>query len=273
MAAPAPRADRPDRPRPRFRTLEVRRVTPLTPRMIRVTVGGPELQGFDQPAPTQHIKLILPRSGDDRPIIPDPSLPKGSFGEGPRPLMRTYTIRRVDAAKSEMEIDVALHGEGEASDWAAQAKPGTLVALAGPGGRPHNPDPNSDWYVMAGDQSALPAMGTLLDAIPASVPVRVYAEVSGPAEHLEWNRPNTEVAWLDRDGDGPPDGALLETALAQAKPPAGNGHVWLACEATVMRRIRRRLLEDWRLAPSAIVTRGYWKQGEVNYRDGDYGED
>jgi hypothetical protein len=127
--------------------------------------------------------------------------------------------------------------------------------------------------VLAGDQSALPAMGTLLDAIPASVPVRVYAEVSGPAEHLEWNRPNTEVAWLDRDGDGPPDGALLETALAQAKPPAGNGHVWLACEATVMRRIRRRLLEDWRLAPSAIVTRGYWKQGEVNYRDGDYGED
>ncbi|HVA25634.1 MAG TPA: siderophore-interacting protein [Chloroflexota bacterium] len=269
----APRADRPDRPRPRFRTLEVRRVSHLTPRMIRVTVGGPELDGFEQPAPTQHIKLILPQRGQDRPIIPDPSLPKGAFGEGPRPLMRTYTIRRLDVAQSEMDIDVAIHGEGEASDWAARVKPGGIVALAGPGGRPHNPHPNTAWYVMAGDESALPAMGALLDAIPTSVPIRMYAEVPDPAEHLDWNRPNLDVAWLDRAAGTSSAGVMLETALTQAEPPSGNGQVWLACEAAIMRRIRQHLLNAWRLDPSVIVTRGYWKQGEVNYRDGDYGDD
>jgi NADPH-dependent ferric siderophore reductase len=237
-----------------------------------VTVGGPELEGFERPAPTQHIKLILPHRGQERPVLPDPSLPKGSFGEGPRPLMRTYTIRRVDVDQREMDIDVALHGDGEASEWASQVKAGGMVALAGPGGRPHNPDPNSAWYVLAGDESALPAMGTLLEAIPTSVPVRVYAEVADAHEHVEWSRSNLAVTWLDRDGASP-TGALLEQTLAQVERPSGDGRVWLACEAAVMRRIRQHLLGDWRLDASAIVTRGYWKEGEVNYRDGDYGED
>jgi len=241
--------------------------------MVRVTVGGPELEGFEQPAPTQHIKLILPHPGQDRPVIPDPSLPKGSFGDGPRPLMRTYTIRRLDVAGSEMDIDVAIHGEGAATEWASQAKPGGKVALAGPGGRPYTLDPSSDWYVMAGDESALPAMGTLLDAIPTSVPIRIYVEVADATEHLDWNRPNLHVAWIERETATPLAGALLEAALAQAEAPAGKGHVWLACEASIMRRIRAHLLGGWHLDPSAIVTRGYWKEGEVNYRDGDYGED
>src|SRR6185437_15648106 len=108
MSMTTPRAERPQRPRPRFRTLAVRQVGRLTPRMVRVTVGGPELEGFEPPAPTQHIKLIIPARGQDHPVLPDPSLPKGSFGEGPRPLMRTYTIRSLDPAQSEMDIDVSL---------------------------------------------------------------------------------------------------------------------------------------------------------------------
>src|SRR5581483_2248692 len=229
MATPASRAARPDRPRPRFRTLEVRRIAELTPRMLRFTVGGPELAGFDQPAPTQHIKLILPRPGEERPDIPDPSLPKGQFGEGPRPLMRTYTIRRVDPAASEMEIDVSLHGEGAASDWAAAAKPGGLVALAGPGGRPYAVDPDAAWYVLAGDESALPAMGTLIEAIPQSIPITIYAEVAAASEHLEWSRPNLQVQWLDRAStDAAPGELLASTLQAVAAAPSGAGRVWIA---------------------------------------------
>jgi NADPH-dependent ferric siderophore reductase len=273
MAMTTPRAERPNRPRPRFRTLEVRRVAQLTPRMVRLTVGGPELDGFDQPAPTQHVKLIIPHPGQDRPVLPDPSLPKGVHGDGPRPLMRTYTIRRIDPGRQEMDIDVSLHGEGEVSEWARHAREGAVIALAGPGGRPHHPNPDVDWYVLAGDESALPAMGTLIEALPAEMPVKVYAEVPDENEHLDWGRVNLEVSWLDRGASGQPTGALLEKALLGGAKPGGDGRVWIACEAGIMRRIRKHLLDGWGLDPTQMVTRGYWKEGEVNYRDGDYGED
>ncbi len=260
----------PRKRRPRIRTLEVRRAAHLTAGIVRVTLGGPELEGFDTPTPTQHVKLFLPEPGRDRPVLPDPNLPRG---EGPQPLMRTYTIRRLDLDRLEMDIDFALHSWGIASDWAANAQPGAVVGIAGPGGRPCPPDDSSAWYVLAGDEAALPAMGTLLEAISPSIPVRLLAEVPSANDRLDWNRANLQVTWLDRAGDAMSAGSRLEAALRATTAPAGSGRVWLACEATAMRRIRRHLLDGWGLDPSAMVTRGYWKQGEVNYPDHDYGED
>src|SRR5437660_2558815 len=99
MASTSERIHKPDRPRPRFRTLEVRRAERLTPHMVRITLAGEELAGFESPAPTQHLKLVLPEPGQDRPVMPDPSIPRGASVPGqPRPLMRTYTVRRYDAA-------------------------------------------------------------------------------------------------------------------------------------------------------------------------------
>ncbi|MFI5270041.1 MAG: siderophore-interacting protein, partial [Chloroflexota bacterium] len=268
------RTQQPQRPRPRFRTAEVRRVERLSPRMVRITVGGEELDGFETPAPTQHLKLIIPEPGQDRPVLPDPSLPKGAVSPGQlRPLMRTYTVRRYDVATSELDIDFALHGDGPASSWAGQAKPGSVVALAGPGGRRYAPDLEAGHYLIAGDESAMPAIGILLEALPASVDAQVYVEVGDETEELDWRTDaQLHVRWLHRQGDQRP-GDPLRSAIAQAPVPNGNARVWVACEASVMRQIRKHLLEDWRLDPSAIVTRGYWKEGEPNYRDGDYGED
>lgn len=275
MAGTAERTQQPQRPRPRFRSLEVRRVERLNPSLIRVTLAGEELAGFETPAPTQHLKLILPEPGQTRPTLPDPSLPRhAELPPGtPRPLMRTYTIRRVDAAAGELDIDFALHTDGPASTWAASAKPGDLAALAGPGGRRYEPDPSAAEYLIAGDETALPAMATLLATLPADMPVRLYAEIGSADEQLAWQTPaRVESTWVPRKA-GESAGAPLRATLLKAQRPAGDVRVWLACEATAMRRIRRDLLEGWQLDPAAIVTRGYWKQGEPNYRDGDYGED
>lgn len=243
--------------------------------MVRVTLAGPELEGFEIPAPTQHIKFIMPEPGQDRPMLPDPSLPRGENRPGqPRPLMRTYTVRRFDATGPEMDVDFVLHGEGAGSDWVERAKSGDIVAFAGPGGRPYAPDPNAAWYVLAGDETALPAMATLLERLSATMRVRIYAEVAEPADALPFtSQAQLETTWLPRGSAESLPGSLLEAALAEAPAPEGDGRVWLACEATIMRRIRKHLLDAWHLDPASIVTRGYWKQGEPNYRDGDYGED
>jgi len=264
----------PQRPRPRFRTAQVRRVDRLSPRMVRVTLAGDELQGFELPTPTQHVKLIIPEPGQSKPVLPDPSVPRGASVPGqPRPLMRTYTVRRYDPAAVELDIDFALHVDGPASDWAAQTKPGDVAALAGPGGRPYRPDLDVSWYFIAGDESALPAMGTLLDVLPASIEAHVLTEVQKPDEELEWHsKAQLRASWLHRVSDSAKPGTELVDAVSQIKRPAGEGRVWLACEASMMRRIRKHLVEAWQLDPSAIVTRGYWKEGEVNYPDHDYGE-
>lgn len=243
--------------------------------MVRVTLAGDELEGFEQPAPTQHVKVILPEPGQSRPALPDPSLPRGASEPGqPRPLMRTYTIRRYDAGARELDIDFVLHGEGAASNWAATAKPGGIVALAGPGGRPYSPRLDASWYVLAGDESALPAMATVLERLPASIEAHVYAEVEGPEEHVSFaTGAKLDLAWLHRGSRSATPGSLVVEELGRAGRPAGDGQAWLACEANIMRRIRRQLQDGWGLEPSAMVTRGYWKVGEINYPDHDYGED
>jgi NADPH-dependent ferric siderophore reductase len=242
--------------------------------MVRVTLAGEELEGFETPAPTQHLKLIIPEPGQERPVLPDPSLPKGAVAPGqPRPLMRTYTVRRYNAATSELDVDFALHGDGPASAWAARAEPGNIVALAGPGGRRYAPDLEARRYLIVGDESAMPAIGMLLEALPSSIDVQAYVEIGDKTEELGWKTDaQLQVTWLQRQ-DGQRSGELLPPAIAEAQPPNGDTRVWVACEAGVMRQVRKHLLDVLRLDPSAIVTRGYWKEGEPNYRDGDYGED
>jgi NADPH-dependent ferric siderophore reductase len=268
MVSPTEQSQHSPRKRPRFRTVQVLRVERLAAHMLRVTLGGEELEGFESPTPTRHIKLIVPAPGSDKPVIPDPTATTRE-----RSLMRTYTVRRFDPDSREMDVDFALHGHGPASDWAARAKFGDFVALAGPGGRAYSLELDATWYLLAGDEAALPAMGTVLEALPTSMPVQVYAEVSDAAEQLDLGAgPNTRVNWLHRGADAGRSGELLRTAIGELALPAGPGRVWLACEAGVMRSIRAHLVNDRGLDPGAMVTRGYWKHGEINYPDSDYGE-
>ena len=268
-------ASPPQRPRPRFRTLEVRRVERLTPRMTRVTFGGAELDGFEEPAPTQHIKLIIPEPGQTQPVLPDPSIPRGVTVPGaPRPTMRTFTVRRFEPAAGELDVDFVLHGEGPASRWAAQAQVGGLVAVAGPGGRRYAVDPAAERYLLMGDETALPPIGTLLERLPAGARADVYVEVQDAQDQIDWRSPAAvNVTWLHRGSSDAPVGSLLLDALRQPDHRFQADRVWLATEATAMRQLRAELLTAWQLTPEQIVTRGYWKLGESNYPDHDYGQD
>jgi NADPH-dependent ferric siderophore reductase len=258
-------------PRRRFRPVRVAAVRPVTPRLVSVALTGDALESFEIAAPTQHVKLLFPAPGQDAPALPEQG-PEGLRfpDDEPRPVMRTFTPRRFDAETGTLDVEFVLHGEGPASTWAAQAAPGQGLAVAGPGGRlPLALGPGR--WIVAGDESALPAVGTLLAALPASASAQVYLEVDGASDEMELeSAAAVEATWLHRRSDIFGDelyGALTGAALA------GVAGVWVACEATAVRRIRRALLVAGAVDPSALVTRGYWRRGEANHPDHDHGED
>jgi NADPH-dependent ferric siderophore reductase len=269
---PTQAAARPPRRRPRFRPVEVRAVQRLSPRMVSVALGGEALADFELSGPTQHIKVLFPAPGQDAPAVPVPGPDGPSWPDDqPRPVMRTYTPRRWNAASGTLDVEFVLHGVGPASEWAERAKVGDRLAVAGPGGR-LSLDLSADHYLLAGDESAIPAVATLLEALPPTAEVDVYLEVSGPDDELELPvTPRARLTWLHRrDPQG--WGVELEAAVAAAALPAGT-LVWAACEAVAVRRIRRRLLEERAHPGRDLVTRGYWRLGEQNHPDHDYGDD
>lgn len=249
--------------KPRY-AVTVQSVQRLTPRMLRIVFGGPALAAFNWNGPAAHIKLILGTSEDPQ----------------ARPLSRTYTPLHFDAQRLELTVDFVLHGAGPASTWAAQAEVGQPMIIAGPG-RSYALDPQAQWLLLAGDESALPAIATILEAVPDSLSTQVLLEVNDAADEfaIAAVRPNVSLRWLHRaqplldHGNAVPAGIELTAAVAAFEVPAGGGRVYVACEADAMRRIRRHLLVEHALARDWITTRGYWKQGATDYPDRDYGED
>lgn len=260
---PTPRgADAPPRRRRVMRRVQVTRVQQLSPRMVRVTFTGDDLAAFGWNGPAAHIKLIFPEDGETEPAMPQPDGPRSTR-------MRTYTPRRFDPAVPELDVEFVLHGDGAASTWASQAKPGQTLILGGPGPN-YQIDPNADWLLLVADDAALPAIETILDALPAEARVHALLEVAD--KHEERPLPTAaqlDITWLHR---GPHADAALEEALRAMQFPTGNGRIYVGCEAAAMRRIRKHLLERG-LDPATIVTRGYWKLGDANYTDHDYGLD
>ena len=253
----------PPRKRRVFRQIRVTQVKQLTPHMVRVTFTGDNLAAFGWNGPASHIKLVFPEAGQNEPPLPEPE---------DRPnYMRTYTPRRFDPSVPELEVEFVLHGEGPASNWASQAQVGQGLVLAGPGAN-YQIDPDAEWFLLAGDDTALPAISSILEALPATTKAYVLMEVAGPEDEQPLYSPAPlEVKWLYR-GSNAPD-AVLEQALRDFQLPQGNGRIYVGSEAASMRRMRQHLLRERGLDASRIVTRGYWKLGATNYTDRDYGTD
>jgi len=256
----------PARRRRVMRRVRVTRVEQLSPRMVRVTFTGDDLGTFAWNGPAAHIKLIFPEDGQTEPLMPQPDGPRSTR-------MRTYTPRRFDPAIPELDVDFVLHGDGPASSWAAQAKVGQVLILAGPGPS-YQIAPDAEWFLLAGDDAALPAIETILDALSAEARVRVVLEVADEHEERTLSTAaQLDITWLHRGTHPDQPGRALEAAMRTIELPAGSGRIYVGYEAAAMRRIRKHLLHERGLDPATIVTRGYWKLGAVDYTDHDYGTD
>jgi NADPH-dependent ferric siderophore reductase len=219
-------------PRAGHRTLRVLRTARVTPRMARVTLGGEELAGFPGDGPDQRIKLFFPVPGQTRPAMPRASSggPVWPPGE-PRPVIRSYTVRRFDAAARELDVDFVLHGaHGPAAAWAAAAAPGDWVGVSDPGGR-YRPDPGAAAHLVIGDESALPAIATVLEALSAggvaacAVPAGVDSAGAVPAGVDSAGADSAGADSAGADSAGVPVEVFIEVAdVAEEQPlPTGAG--------------------------------------------------
>jgi NADPH-dependent ferric siderophore reductase len=239
------------------RLLQVRRSARITPRMVRVTLGGDELAGFGGDGPDRRIRMFFPVAGQDRPAVPRATSggPLWPAGE-PRPAIRTYTVRRFDAAAGELDVDFVLHeGHGPAAAWARDARPGAWVGVSEPGGR-YEPDPAADFHVVIGDETALPAVATVLEALPSGVPALAFLEVADAGEEQDLPGAAT-LHWVHRGAAEP--GAPLAAAVRAAQFPAGTGQAWLSGESACVRDLRKHLLGERALDRRRVYATGYWR--------------
>jgi NADPH-dependent ferric siderophore reductase len=248
--------------------VHVDRVAALTPHMVRVTFAGASLSGLVGGGRDQRIKVLLPPAGRSEPEVPEDAETLGWYEAWRRmpaevrPVMRTYTIRAWRARPAEVDVDFALHGTaGPASRWAREAAPGARVLLCGPataraGGIDFHLPPGTDRVLLAGDETALPAIAAILESLPPLPDVRVLAEVAGPADELPLPG-RAVVRWLHR-GTGP---SCLAEAVRREAPPLDGLYVWTAGEAGAVRELRRHLVGERGMDRAAVSFRGYWRAG------------
>jgi NADPH-dependent ferric siderophore reductase len=209
----------------------------LTPGMIRIVVGGPDLEGFGAGEFTDH--YVKCRFGDKT---------------------RSYTVRAWDPDACLLTLDFVVHGDrGVAGPWAAQAKPGDTLQLAGPGGA-YTPSADADWHLLAGDDAVLPAIAVSLARVPAGAPVFAVVEVDGPEHRQPLESPGElTVVWLDRRAGPGEDPSLQLDAVRALQLPDGHGHAFVHGEATTVRALRRHLMLDRGLSAENLSASGYWK--------------
>ena len=227
--------------------------------MVRITFGGPELEGLVVEHPAASVRLLLPSSGATDIVIPTWRGNEFLLPDGSRPAIRTFTPRRVDPAEQELDLDVVIHDGGVASDWAQRAAVGDRVAVSGPG-RGYAFDAEARRFLLAGDETAIPAISQLLEILPAGTPVEVHLEIAHPDARLRLpDHPGATVEWHDLGEEEAP-GLTLLRAVKNVDVSSGS-RIWVAGEAAGVQRIRKHLFQE-RGTPRAQATiRGYWKIG------------
>ncbi|MFI1659989.1 siderophore-interacting protein [Streptomyces sp. NPDC020472] len=249
--------------------LRVTAVRPVTPRMRRVTLRAPSLDGFALAGPDQQVKLFFPRPGQAEPVLPAPE-PDGdvmrwygayaALPEEERPWMRSYTLRAHDPAAGTVDVDFFLHGEGEdvgpATRWARSARPGDTLGMFGPSAAFAVPvDPGAgDWTLLYADACALPALATVVAALPPGHRALAYVQVPDAAEEQPLPTAGDLTVRRLRDGDSP-----VEAVRADGLP-AGRPYAWLAGEASAVRGLRRHLVEERGVDRRSVHFTGYWRR-------------
>jgi NADPH-dependent ferric siderophore reductase len=239
----------------------VTRVEQLTPHMVRVVLGGDALSRIEAGHDTDHyVKVLFPPPGVTYPEPFDMGAIRETRPREQWPVVRTYTVRKWLPEIPEMWIDFVVHGdEGIAGPWAAAARPGDVVRFMGPGGG-YAPSADADWHLLAGDESALPAIAAALEGMPAGARVKAYIEIESVDEEQKLEAPaDAEVTWLHRDGRAV--GEPLIEAVRGLPLPDGRVQAFVHGEANFVKDLRRYLKVERGIPMDQLSISGYWRRG------------
>ncbi|WP_016934288.1 siderophore-interacting protein [Rhodococcus sp. R1101] len=262
------------------RYLKVLRVTDVSPGMRRVTLGGEQLQAhvapngypveaFRSDGVDDEFKLMFKHPDLDVALGPTQSDGVVNWPRDPKLLMRTYTVRRWDPVAGEIDVDFVRHGVGPASSWSYRAEPGETIQIAGPKSSAGHPQ-GVDWTLVAGDETALPAIGRWLENWPAGARGQVFVEIADDTHRQDLPVPDgVELTWLGRDGAEPGTTTLLFDAVTNAEWWDGKVFAWVAGEALTLTPIRRWLRNEKGLPKEQVEVTGYWRRQEVAVSEAD----
>ncbi|MEP6505762.1 MAG: siderophore-interacting protein, partial [Betaproteobacteria bacterium] len=224
------------------RDLTVTRVEQLTPHFLSITFSDPSLGDFVSASFDDHVKVFFaPATGGE-------------------PARRDYTPRRYDNAAPELVIEFALHGEGPAAEWAAQAAPGHTLAIGGPKGSMIVPL-DYDWHLLVGDETAFPAVARRLEELPAGARAIAVLQAADAADRRQFkSAADVDLRWVQTDSE-------LLAAVRALTLPAGDGYAWCAGEAACMAALRRELVDVKGHPRESIRAAAYWKRGATGHHE------
>ena len=231
-------------------SLTVDGVDAITDDYRRVTFGGPGLEKLVY-LPGQDLMLRVPSQQD-------------------AVVNRRYTIRRRDPATAGIVVDMVVHGDGPGARWAAAAAPGDTLDAIGPRGQTLVHEA-ADWHLFVGDETALPGMAAMAEALAPQVPGLMIVELPKRAEgHDPEVQPDQDVrvTWIERGDAEPGDADRLVAAVEGVALPPGRGHAYVAGEMKVVRAVAAALAARG-LERDQISTKSYWRRGEANAPHGE----
>ncbi|AXK45250.1 siderophore-interacting protein [Brachybacterium saurashtrense] len=261
-ARPADAAARPARPAKPQAVLEVISKTRLSPRLLRLTLGGPGYEVLHRNHHTDaYVKFLLadPASGLRPPYDMDTLR-----AEQPDllPARRTYTVRHWDDAQQQIDVDVVLHGDGEdsgiAARWADEAQPGDRIAMMGAGGG-YSPEATSRRHLLIGDHAALPAIAAALEAMDPAARGMALIHLEHEEDRLALAHPEgVELRWVL---------GTREDLVAAVQGLDLSDHeglqVFCHVERGVTKRLRAVLVKEAGIPRTQISISAYWALGRI----------
>ncbi|CAM3043424.1 siderophore-interacting protein [Skermania piniformis] len=247
--------------------LTVTGTQPITPTLRRLWFTSADLSAFADSAFTdRYVKLMFPRPGVPLPGADDPRsidlrTLRATLPPADMPTLRTYTALFPNVEAGTMAIDFVVHGDaGVAGPWAHAAEVGDSVLVNGPGGA-YAPDPTAAWHLLAGDESAIPAISAAAAALPEDAVGALLVLVDSVDHEPVLTTPaGVVVQFLHRDGT---DGQLA-AAVRDLDWPDGRIQAFVHGEAhEVMHEIRPYLFRERKLARRQVSISGYWRRGRT----------
>lgn len=243
--------------------LEVIERIQLTPHLVRIVAGGPGIADVaDNGSTDAYTKMAFLQPGSTLTAPYDWETLRETMSPEELPAIRTYTIRKFNLGEGTVWIDFVVHGtEGIAGPWADTAQPGDAVVLLGIGGG-YAPDPAADWHLIAGDESAIPAISSAVEAMKPDAVGEVLIEVSGEEDHLSFDAPEgVRVTWLHRGSAEAGTTSLLIDAVKQVEWRDGRVQVFIHGERGAMKQVRPYLTDERGLDRSQLSLSAYWAYG------------
>lgn len=235
------------------RKLQVKSAFNLTPNMRRVTLHGDALAGFPKESEGAYIKLLFNQTGQEKPV------------------MRTYTIAQQRTSQNEIDVDFMLHGsnhddnsdiQGIAAPWSVKAKTGDAITLMGPGPTKFI-NLNADYFLLAADMTALPALTANLKTLADNATGKVFIEILTESDKQNLQKPeDIEIHWIINKAPGSDESPLFN-AIKKAQWLGANTATWVACEFKTMKKIRQFLKEERAIEKTHLYVSSYWKKGNT----------